>query len=58
VSRFNFKNHPGTVPLIGMALLGAIAGAERGTYGPLIGAGIMLAVFGPFYLIGAYRRKP
>lgn len=51
MSRFNFKNHPGTVPLIGVVLLGGVAGG-------LTGMLIMAAIFGSIYLFGAYGRKP
>lgn len=44
-----YGSHPGTAPLVAFVLLGAVAGG-------IIGAGIMLAVFGPFYLLGAYER--
>lgn len=54
--RFNFKGHPGTVVLLWMVMLGALAGIERGGLWPLYGALIMLSVFGPIYVIGAYNR--
>ncbi len=49
--------HPGTVFLLGVVLLGAVAGASGGWKGILGGAGIMFATFGPIYLCGAYRRS-
>ena len=44
-----YGSHPGTPILCVFVLLGAMAGR-------LAGALIMLAVFGPLYLIGAYER--
>lgn len=49
--------HPGTVPLVMFALMGAVAGARGGWIYALGGAGIMLATFGPMYLWGAYDRS-
>jgi len=44
--------HPGMLALVGLLLLGLVAGSW-------LGLGIMAAVFGPLYLIGAYERgKP
>lgn len=48
--------HPGTWPLCFCIALGAIAGVENGWETALIGAGLMLSVFGPVYLFGAYER--
>lgn len=42
-------DHPGTVPLVAMVALGAVAGG-------FVGAGVMLAMFGPLYLYGAWER--
>lgn len=47
-TRWRFRNHPGNVPLIGMTVLGAVAGGWPG-------AAIMLALFGSVYLFGAYE---
>lgn len=44
------RGHPGTVYLLAFAVLGWVA-AESWW-----GALIMLAVFGPFYVLGAYER--
>jgi len=49
--------HPGTMWLVMFALMGAMAGAKGGLVGVLGGAGIMLAVFGSAYLVGAYDRS-
>lgn len=49
--------HPGTMWLVMFALMGAMAGAKGGLVGVLGGAGIMLAVFGTVYLVGAYDRS-
>lgn len=54
---FNFTNHPGTPHLFFIVIMGALAGAERVGLWPLWGACIMLGLFGPIYLIGAYNRK-
>jgi hypothetical protein len=42
-------DHPGTFILLMVSILGALAGGW-------IGAVVMLVVFGPFYLMGAYER--
>lgn len=44
-----FRNHPGTVSLVFLTLLGALAGGITGSL-------IMLAIFGPLYLYGAWQR--
>jgi len=44
-----YGEHPGTIILVWLVLLGAIAGGW-------MGALIMLLVFGPLYLWGAYDR--
>lgn len=41
--------HPGTWILVALVAMGAIAGTW-------LGAGIMLLLFGPIYLAGAYSR--
>lgn len=43
------KDHPGNLPILFMPILGFVAGSW-------IGALIMLATFGPFYLWGAWSR--
>lgn len=48
--------HPGVGALVCFVIIGAIAGGERGPLGAAIGAGVMLAVLGPMFLIGAYSR--
>lgn len=48
--------HPGTAYLVALVLLGGIAGLQRGWEAGPIGAGVMLAVFGPMYLYGAFER--
>lgn len=53
----NYGEHPGTVPLIGLIFLGVIAGAKGGWMGCVMGAGVMLAIFGSIYLVGAYTRS-
>jgi hypothetical protein len=50
-------SHPGTPFLIFFALMGAAAGAKGGWFGALVGAGVMLIVFGSCYLVGAYGRS-
>lgn len=50
-------SHPGLIPLLYMVAVGALAGGLNGTaWRALVGAGIMLGVFGMLYLIGAYER--
>lgn len=49
--------HHGTLMLLVMVTLGAAAGAQRDWRLVLAGAGVMLAVMGPFYLWGAYDRS-
>ncbi len=49
--------HPGTAFLCLLTVMGGIAGARGGWKGALMGAGVMLAVFGPIYLSGAYSRS-
>lgn len=44
-----YGHHPGNVPLLMLAVLGAAAGG-------IAGAGLMLVVFGFVYLVGAYER--
>lgn len=51
-----YGHHPGTATLVLFVVMGTIAGAERGAARAVIGAGVMLAVFGPMYLIGAHGR--
>lgn len=53
--RYGLKDHPGTPILVGFAVLGGVAGAERGFTWSICGAGIMLAIFGPMYLFGAWE---
>lgn len=48
--------HPGTPALIAFTAMGAAAGARDGWHGALVGVGLMLTVFGPMYLWGAYDR--
>jgi len=51
-----YGEHPGTPFLIAMVVMGFVAGAQRGLLVGLIGAGVMLAVFGSMYLCGAHDR--
>lgn len=44
-----FGSHPGTPVIFGIAMLGFFAGGW-------IGSAVMLGVFGPFYVLGAYER--
>lgn len=53
----NYGPHPGTGFILFLALMGAAAGAKGGWFGAVCGAGVMLAVFGPIYLAGAYSRS-
>ncbi len=43
--------------LLWVVALGALAGADRGLSGAVIGGAIMLAIYGPFYLLGLYERR-
>lgn len=43
------KGHPGNLIMILAPLAGAVAGGMRG-------AGIMLLVFGPLWIVGAWSR--
>lgn len=48
--------HPGTLLLFAFFLLGGAAGRNSGAVGIVIGASIMVIVFAPIYLWGAYER--
>ncbi len=51
-------SHPGTATLVLFVVMGGIAGVERaGWRGFLFGSLVMLGVFGPTYLYGAYSRS-
>lgn len=52
-----YGDHPGAVTLIMLVLMGFAAGASRSWERAFIGAAVMLAVFGPMYLYGAYDRS-
>lgn len=52
-----YGDHPGTVVLVLLVLMGFGAGLERGIDRALVGAALMLGVFGPMYLWGAYDRS-
>lgn len=49
--------HPGTIFLLGFVCIGTLAGMHGGWIGMGIGGLVMLVVFGPFYLWGAYERS-
>ena len=52
-----YGSHPGTVPLLVLVAAGAIAGADRDpVWGPLLGSGVMAALYGPLWLIGCWHR--
>jgi hypothetical protein len=52
-----YGSHPGTGILIALVVMGGIAGAQgAGWRGFLFGACMMLLIFGPIYLFGAYDR--
>lgn len=51
-----YGRHPGTSFLWMMVGMGALAGLGRGLSYSIVGALVMLAVFGPMYLCGAYGR--
>lgn len=51
-----YGSHPGTLPLIGPVVLGAVAGSKRGWMGSVLGAVTMLVLFGGVWLIGAHDR--
>lgn len=48
--------HPGTVLVVFIVVLGVVAGGRGGWLGALLGGVLMLGVFGPMYLWGAYDR--
>lgn len=48
--------HPGTGVVVAFVAMGFVAGVRAGIAKGLIGALIMLAIFGPMYLWGAYDR--
>ena len=48
--------HPGTAPLVIFTLAAALAGAQAGPIQMVLGTAVMLAFFGPLYLIGAADR--
>lgn len=53
-----YGNHPGTATLGLFVAMGGGVGASRGDLGiALGGALLMLVVFGPMYLYGAYDRS-
>lgn len=52
-----YGDHPGTGFMVMLVLMGFSAGASRGWDRAFIGAAVMLAVFGPMYLYGAYDRS-
>ena len=50
-------SHPGTSFIIGLPILGAIAGYSHGVGGMILGSLLFLIIFGPIYLNGAYHRS-
>lgn len=52
-----FRNHPGTAVLVAIVFLGAVAGSYREMLGAVIGAMVMLGIYGPLYLIGAIHHE-
>lgn len=51
-----YGSHPGTPWMIAFPVLGFVAGLDSGFSRALFGAAVMLVVFGPLYLYGAYMR--
>lgn len=51
-----FGTHPGTSVLVAFVVMGFVCGSQRGLTMAFVGAGFMLAAFGPPYLIGAHDR--
>lgn len=51
-----YGEHPGTVVVIGLVSMGALAGARQGIKGLICGALFMAVFFAPMYLYGAYSR--
>lgn len=50
-------DHPGTPFLLFCIILGVMAGVKRGSWvTAIVGAGVMLLVFGSCYAVGAYDR--
>ncbi len=51
------RGHPGTSILLWLVILGFVAGLRDGAVlRGFAGAGLMLACYGPFYLLGAHER--
>ncbi len=48
--------HPGTGAVLILIFMGGMAGISDGIKGALIGAGLMVILFVPIYLWGAYDR--
>lgn len=44
-----YGSHPGNAPVVAMIVLGCLAGG-------VTGAVVMALMFGPLYIIGAYKR--
>ena len=51
-----YGSHPGTLPVAGMIIVGAIVGLERSWLFGLIGAGAMAVLLLPVWLTGCYTR--
>lgn len=52
-----YGSHPGTIFLVYMVALGALAGyGDKGYAGAMIGALIMLVTIGPFWCVGCVGR--
>ena len=51
-----YGTHPGTIVVVGLVSIGALAGSQQGIKG-LIGGALFMALFVvPMYLYGAYGR--
>jgi hypothetical protein len=48
--------HPGTTMLLGLIIIGLVAGSKNGFWGVVVGGAVMAIGIGPIYLFGAYDR--
>lgn len=51
-----YGSHPGAPWVVALPLIAFVAGLDHGLVRSTIGAVVMLVIFGPLYLYGAYER--
>jgi len=51
-----YGHHPGTPVLLTIIVIGLLVGLQDGLIRAILGAIIMLVIYTPLYLIGAYGR--